>query len=72
MNKKLHNFLKKLQVTTDGICALNRAEPIKDAYNAADLRCVDAEYWENADGDNGFRVWISEAAPDRRSRFGGC
>ena len=32
--------------------------------NWADLHCVDAQHWQDADGDKGYTVIISEASPE--------
>lgn len=62
-----YESLIKLQLDVDAI--LEEASKLKslfreDPINWGDLSCVSTEYYETCFGENGSRVFISEAAPE--------
>lgn len=65
-SKDMQDRLKRLRSAVDQACALARQNPheFKGAINWGDLGCVSAQFYQDDQGDAGFRVLVEEAAPE--------
>ena len=59
------HYLRNLKVATDEAIATakDRVELRREAINWGDLSCIRAEYCEDNEGLEDYRVWIEEASP---------
>lgn len=60
---KLIELRRDTNLAIDAIRSSHRMKVVNWPVNWADLRCIDARRWEDADGDTGHTVTISEADP---------
>jgi hypothetical protein len=56
--------LGKLRADCDAVIAKLSPKRVKGAINWGDLCCRDARHYVSCDGDEGYTVIVSEAAPD--------